>query len=71
MADEDREMMNDRHRRVPYTLRLTEALEAGDITPGEYVRQRAILVGEGDILQTLIIPLLRQIIMRIRNLLSS
>ena len=71
MAVEDQIMMNDRHRRVPYTLGLTEALEAGDITPEDYVKRRAILVGQGDILQTLVIPFFRQIILRIRSLLTG
>ena len=69
MAAEDRTIMNDRHRDVLYTLRLTEALEAGEITPGDYVKQRAMLVGQGDIFQTLVIPFFRQIILRLGNLL--
>lgn len=70
MAVEKSTIIEDRHRLVPYTVGLSEALEAGDITPSEYVRRRAILVGQGDIVQTLLIPLLTQIVSRIRNLVS-
>jgi len=64
-------IMEDRHRLVPYTVGLTEALEAGDISPAEYVRRRALLVGQGDILQTLLVPLFKQIMMKFRSILGS
>lgn len=71
MAAEDQTVINDRHRDVLYTLSLSEALEAGNITPGDYVKRRAMLVGQGDIFQTLVIPFFRQIILRIRFMLTK
>jgi hypothetical protein len=44
-------------RSVDYTVPLTEAAENGTITPDEYVRRRAGMVGQGNILENLIIPL--------------
>jgi len=64
-------VIDTKHRRVPYTVELTEALEAGDISPAEYVRLRANLVGQGDIFQSLIIPLFKQIILRLGNFVSG
>lgn len=70
MAPEGRAQFEDRYRRVRYTVDLTESLEAGHITPAEYVRLRARVVGQGDIFQSLLIPLFKQIALKIRNLLS-
>jgi hypothetical protein len=71
MAPEGRAAVEDRYRRVRYTVDLTEALDAGDITPSEYVRLRASVVGQGDIFQSLLIPLFKQIFLKIRNMLTG
>lgn len=63
-----KEAMTDNHRRVLYTVGLTESLEMGDITPAEYVRRRALLVGQGDIFQTLFLPFFQQILTVLKTL---
>lgn len=44
-------------RGVGYTVPLTEAAESGAITPDDYARRRAKIVGQGNILENIIIPL--------------
>jgi hypothetical protein len=45
-------------RNVEYTISLTEAAESEAISPNEYARRRAGIVGEGNILEYIIIPLI-------------
>jgi len=45
-------------RSVGYTVSLTEAAENGAITPDDYARRRARAVGQGNILENVVIPLL-------------
>ena len=44
-------------RKVNYTISLTEAAEGDVITPNEYARRRADVVGEGSIVEYILIPL--------------
>jgi hypothetical protein len=44
-------------RKVNYTISLTEAAEGDVITPNEYARRRANVVGEGTIVEYILIPL--------------
>ncbi|MBD0370820.1 MAG: hypothetical protein ICV60_08305 [Pyrinomonadaceae bacterium] len=44
-------------RHMDYTISLTEAAESGDISPNEYARRRASIVGENSILEYIVIPL--------------
>jgi hypothetical protein len=68
MAIEEQEIVNeDSRRRVRYTVSLSEELADGVITPDEYVRRRAVLVGQGDILQSLLLPLFMMIVETVRR----
>jgi hypothetical protein len=51
MIDADERSMED-------TIPLTEAAESGAISPTEYARRRADIVGEGTIVEYTIVPLL-------------
>ena len=61
----------DDGRRVSYTVPLTEAFEDGDLTPDEYVRRRAKIVGEGNIIQNLLIPLLTTLFNRAQDITNT
>lgn len=50
------------------TVPLTEQLESGQITPGEYVRLRWKLIGRTTVLETVLSPLLDPIVLFVRGI---
>jgi hypothetical protein len=56
---------------VRYTMHLTEALENGDLSPEEYARQRADLVGRANIIQSLLVPMLTSMLNSISHLFKT
>jgi hypothetical protein len=59
MAEGNNPLLGTDTRKVDYTIPLTEAAESGAISPDEYARRRASIVGENNILEYIIIPLLQ------------
>jgi hypothetical protein len=57
MAIAENPMIGADTRMLNYTIPLTEAAESEAISPDEYARRRASLVGENNILEYIIIPL--------------
>lgn len=47
----------DKVHDVNETLELTEELESGRLSPSDYVRERAVIVGEGNVIDSLIRPI--------------
>jgi len=56
---------------VRYTVHLTEALENGELSPEEYARQRADVVGRANIIQSLIVPVFISMLSSISHLFRS
>ena len=50
-----------RKRQVPETDDLTSALGHGTISPEDYIRERVKRIGEGNILEFSILPLLKSL----------
>lgn len=58
MAYEQNQIIDADERNMEDTIPLTEAAENGAISPNEYARRRASIVGEGTIVEYTIVPLL-------------
>lgn len=67
MPSTNAEVLETNGHNIAYTVPLTEAAENGAITPDEYVRQRARIVGQGNILENLLIPLLSTFLRRYKH----
>ena len=58
MARELNRAIDTDQRNMEYTVPLTVAAENGDISPNEYARRRANIVGEGTIFEYTIVPII-------------